>query len=224
MNQQPTNCVLRHREPREARHGYLCAGHYRWLRSALNDVLVTAAMLPAFLEQGSVERDPHLPPTKNHLDPPVPIRLEVVALSDRRTGAAVNRGDITPALAILESWARIVREDQALASPTTQATLMTEAGLLGRHADYIAAQPWIDDLAAELRGILGAMHAAIGDYAPRPVGRCQADVDDGVCGGALLQDRYGMLSVTCRKCGDNWSETELRRLGLLLDQGRDTVR
>lgn len=216
MTESPTACLLRHREPKEARYGYLCAGHYRWLKTALDDVLITAAMLPAFLEPGTVDRDPSLPVSRRGIDPPAPIRLEVVALEDRRTGAQVSPGDVLPALAILESWARIVREDQALASPTTQATLMTEAGLLGRHVDYVAAQPWIDDLAAELRAIVGALHAAIGDYAPRPVGRCQVLDGDQACGGALLQDRYGMFSVTCRRCGETWGEHELRRLGLVL--------
>ena len=210
------NCVLRHREPKTARDGaLLCRGHIVWLSDAIDDILVTCALLPAFLEPGSAVDDGRQVKGKR-VDPPAPVRLDVVALSDRRTQSR-HAGDIYPVLAVLESWARLVREERKLQRPRFPATILSETSLLEGHLDWIVAQPWVDDLAAELRQAQGALHSAIGDHAPRPVGRCPVvHPDAGECGGPLFQDRYGGLSVSCRACGEVWGETELRRLGLMV--------
>jgi hypothetical protein len=84
-------------------------------------------------------------------------------------------------------------------------------------ADDTVAEDFITDLAHELRQIKTALHSAIGDHAPRPVGTCPVIHPDteGECGGKLYQDRYGGMSVTCKTCGMTWHEDDLRRLGLM---------
>ena len=211
-----TNCLLPHREPKSAADGLLvCRHHRRWMGETIDDIVITYALLPDFYEPGTAVDDGHQVKGKR-VDPPAPVRLDVVALLDRRT-VSRQAGDLVPVLAILESWASMVREERQLQPCRRQATVTSEAGTLSAHLDWISAQPWIDELARELREIKAALHSAIGDHAPRPVGRCPVvhPDADGSCDGALYQDRYGGMSVTCRKCGETWGETELRRLGLM---------
>jgi len=211
------NCLLPHREPKSASDGLLvCAHHRRWIADTIDDIVCTYALLPHFYEPGTAIDDGHQVKGKR-VDPPAPVRLDVVALLDVRTHAR-HPGDLIPVLGILEAWARLVREERQLRPCQRRATVTSEAALLAAHADWIAAQPWVDDLARELRDVKGALHSAIGDHAPRPVGRCPViHPDTGECQGALYQDRYGGMSVTCRKCGETWGETELRRLGLMTE-------
>ena len=210
-----SNCLLPHRDPKTAADGTLvCPGHTRWLTESIDDVVVTFALLPHFYEPGTAVDDGQQVRGKR-VDPPAPVRLDVVALLDRRT---IHRhpGDIVPVLAILEAWARLIREERQLNPCHRQATVTSEAGLILAHIDWIICQPWVDDLAREIREVKSALHSAIGDHAPRPVGTCPViHPDTGECGGKLYQDRYGGMSVTCRRCGETWGETELRRLGLM---------
>lgn len=210
-----TNCLLPHREPKTAANGTLvCPGHTRWLTESIDDVVVTYALLPHFYEPGTATDDGQQVRGKR-VDPPAPVRLDVVALLDKRT-IARHPGDIVPVLAILEAWARLVRDERQLQPCRRQTTVTSEAGTLLAHIDWIICQPWVDELAREIREVKSALHSAIGDHAPRPVGTCPiVHPDTGECGGKLYQDRYGGMSVTCRRCGETWGETELRRLGLM---------
>jgi len=211
-----TNCVLSHREPKTAQAGLLvCHGHHRWLADALDDIIITCALLDDFREPGTAIDDGRQVRGKR-VDPPAPIRLDVVALEDRRT-VSKYPGDIYPVLAVLEGWARIVREERKLGRPKCEATILGEAGLLLAHLSWLMSQPFVDDLAGELRQVKSALHSAIGEHAPRPVGRCPVVYPEtGTCDGPLYQDRYGGMSVSCRQCGEYWGETELRRLGLVV--------
>ena len=209
-------CILPHHQPKTPLDGLMvCPGHMRWLVDTLDDIVETTCLLPMFREPGSSVDDGRQVKSKR-VDPPAPIRLDIVGLADRRT---VHRydGDIYPVLAVLESWARLVREERDLARPTTSATILSEASLLGVHIYWIAEQPFVDEFASELRQIKSSLHSAIGDHAPRSVGPCPVvHPDTGPCGGRLYQDRYGRLAVHCSKCGEEWGELELRRLGLVI--------
>jgi hypothetical protein len=209
-------CILPHREPKTPAQGLnICPGHRRWLSETLADIVETTALLPLFVEPGSSVDDGRQVKSKR-IDPPAPIRLDIVSLSDRRT---IHRydGDTYPVLAVLESWARMIREERELTAPTVAANIVSEATLIIGHLDWVGAQPWVDDLATELRYVKTSLHSAIGDHAPRSVGPCPiVDPEHGPCTGRLYQDRYGRLSVTCNRCGEVWGETELRRLGLVI--------
>ena len=215
----PSNCLLPHPLPKSAADGTLvCPGHARWLRDTIDDVVVTYALLGDFFEPGTAIDDGHQVKGKR-VDPPAPVRLDVVALLDRRTVARYP-GDIVPVLAILQSWAKLVREERDLEPCKRQATVTSEAGTLLGHLDWIIAQPFVDELAREIREVKSALHSAIGDHAPRPVGSCPVvHPETGECGGKLFQDRYGRMSVSCRRCGAAWDEDDLRRLGLMQTAG-----
>lgn len=215
----PSNCLLPHREPKQATEAALvCPGHHRWLADSIDDIVCTYALLDDFYEPGTAVDDGHQVKGKR-VDPPAPVRLDVVALLDRRTVARYP-GDIVPVLAILQSWAKLVREERDLEPCRRQATVTSEAGTLLGHLDWIIAQPWVDDLAKEIREVKSALHSAIGDHAPRPVGTCPVvHPDHGECGGKLFQDRYGRMAVSCRRCGAAWDENDLRRLGLMQTAG-----
>ena len=211
------NCLLPHREPKSATQGRLvCVGHHRWLIETIRDVVDTCALLPHFYEPGTAVDDGQQVKGKR-IDPPAPIRLDVVAILDPRTVARYP-GDLVPVLGILESWARMVREERDLEAPKAKATVTSEACLLLNHLDWIIEQPWVDELAKEMRDVKSALHSAIGDHAPRPVGTCPVvhPDEEAPCNGRLYQDRYGGMSVSCRRCGEVWGETELRRLGLVI--------
>lgn len=210
-----SNCVLTHREPRTPTPGTLiCQGHHQWLTHTLEDIQTTTALLPYFLQPGST---PETNETihRRGIDPAAPIRLEVVALLDKRTTTRTP-DDLTPVLAILTAWAELIRDTRNLRKPTHPDTITSTTNLIHTNLDWLAAQDFITDLAHELRQIKTALHSAIGDHAPRPVGTCPViHPDTGECGGKLYQDRYGRMSVSCKQCGEVWGETELRRLGLM---------
>jgi hypothetical protein len=191
----------------------VCRRHADSLADTLRDLAETYALLGLFLAPGSVPDEGNV--RGRRIDAPAPVRLEVVALTDRRT-IALDDADPPPVLAIVESWARLVREERALASPLVRATLIGEVGFLLAHHGWVCAQPWVDDYAAELRRARSAVHDAIGDHAPRPVGHCQVVDEQGECGGPLYQDRWGAMAVSCRRCGAVWQEDDLRRLGLVM--------
>jgi hypothetical protein len=210
-----SNCQLPHAQPKTPTTGtLLCPGHHKWLTHTLEDIAQTTTLLPYFIEPGST---PETNETrhKRGIDPAAPIRLEIVALLDHRTTTRTP-DDLTPVLAILTAWAQLIREEKNLTKPKTPDTITTTTNLIHTHLPWITTQDFITDLAHELRQIKTALHSAIGDHAPRPVGTCPIHhPETGECGGKLYQDRYGRMSVTCRKCGETWGETELRRLGLM---------
>ena len=211
-----SSCQLPHRDPKPATNGHLCDHHHRQLGYTLTDIVDTAALLPAFLEPGTAVDDGQQVKGKR-IDPPAPIRLDVVAILDPRT-IAKYPGDLIPVLGILNTWATLIREQRNYPKPQTPTTILSETQTIHRNLDWAITQDWITDLHTELRDIKHALHSAIGDHAPRPVGTCPVihpDTDT-ECQGKLYQDRYGGMSVTCHKCGETWGETELRRLGLVI--------
>ena len=211
-----TTCVLTHREPKTPTTGtLLCPGHHQWITHTLEDITQTTALLPYFIEPGST---PNTNETQHRrgIDPAAPIRLEIVALLDRRTTTRTP-DDLTPVLAILTAWAELIRDTHKLTKPPTPDTITSTTNLIHTHLPWLTTQEFITDLAHELRQIKTALHSAIGDHAPRPVGTCPVIHPDteGECGGKLYQDRYGGMSVTCKTCGMTWHEDDLRRLGLM---------
>ena len=209
-------CVLPHRDPKTPQpQTLICHGHYRWFEHTLLDIQTTTALLPYFLEPGSAPEDTNQTRHRRGIDPAAPVRLEVIALLDKRTQARTP-DDLTPVLAVLTAWAQLIRDERQLDKPTKPDTITSTSDLIHRHLPWLATQDFISDLAHELRQIKTALHSAIGDHAPRPVGTCPViHPDTGECGGKLYQDRYGRMSVSCTTCGEVWGETELRRLGLM---------
>lgn len=128
------------------------------------------------------------------------------------------------AIAVLESWERIWREDYGLApygiasetrDPRPAATLLAIVKFLQQWLDRTCAEhPAVDEFAAELRTLYRrAQHAA--GLSKRVAWRltCPTDTESGECGRQLTvsgQDFGGQ--VTCRGCGTTWPVERLLRV------------
>lgn len=179
----------------------------------------TYALLPIFISHGTAERNPDTKMTKA-AEAPAPMRLDVVDLLDERRGrrwlGTYPTEDRRGTLGTLESWARLVREERHIDTPASPPTVLTEARCLVRHLLWICEQQWVDELYADIKTLNRALRDTIGDYRPRPVGRCQVDQGEGDCGGPLMPATFG--GVRCARCGATWDIDALRRLGMVIGQ------
>ena len=173
-----------------------------WLRQIPDSY----ALLPSVVDHGTVAADPGTKRTKRP-DAPAPMRLEVVDLLDTRDARGV--------LGQLQPWADLVRDQRRL-TIATEPTVTNVCRLLLAHLPWIAEHEWAGDLYDEIRVLARTLADTIGEYRPKPVGKC-ARLDDGeVCGGALVMDRHG-LGVHCLGCGSRYeASVELRELGLVV--------
>jgi hypothetical protein len=124
------------------------------------------------------------------------------------------------ALATVESWARMVREERAAAAPAGRVTMRRELDTLRFHWDWLLGQPWVDEFAGEMRRVLAALKAA-GRLTPPVlrVGACSVVVLivylpggqslDLACG-ATLRVRVGDTDIRCRNCGTIWPRSKWR--------------
>ncbi|HEY3559641.1 MAG TPA: hypothetical protein VGL05_19365 [Kribbella sp.] len=181
----------------------------KWLR-AIPD---TFALLPAVVMHGTVPSDPGTKHTKRP-DPPAPMRLEVIDLLDRRPGYG--------ALGILHSWAELVRDERGDARPEVT-TVAGECATLIVNLAWCAGQEFAGDLYQEIRVLARTLDDTVGEYRPKPVGKCAALIDvpdttvQALCGGALVMDREG-TGVHCLTCGARHEANDgLRQLGLIVD-------
>ena len=148
--------------------------------------------------------------------------------TERTLGINVAALDVAAgfdAIAVLESWERIWREDYGLSQyGLATATLPDDrAATLLRHlvaflgswlAKSCTEHPAIDDFAAELRQVHRSSQQAAGQTR-RTAWRvtCPADTDDGECGTVLIvsgEDFDG--SITCRGCRTTWPTERLLRV------------
>jgi hypothetical protein len=156
-------------------------------------------------------------------------------LHDDEADARSDR--VMSALGTLHSWARMVREDRALAQPE-HVTITGERDLLTRQLDWIAAQPWVDEFHDELTALARLLKRANGHRPERPLTRCVLPTDDGLCGGnvwvqeadahawRVLPDRCERQPVSvhdgpaiCDRCGASWITPEDKaRLRLMIEQ------
>lgn len=229
-------CVMAHPDPAAASVGLLCEHHAQRITWQLADILDWWALLPALLIPTSDGEGNH---RGKRIDSPSPIRLDVVAVDDLRTGMAVAPGDIVGVRFVLYSWARVVLEELANlgrapgtrengpqshathwggtgSQPHQLGTLTGIVGILERYGDWIAAQPWVDDYASELAAAHRQLRHVAGVRPPTVIAHCPVVGEQGECGGALHQDRWGGMGVTCDRCGARWGDVELRRLGLVI--------
>ena len=209
-------CVLRHRKPVPAEPGLqVCMSHL----TGLGDMLREAVSLFGELDELAVPG----PSTEEHVrGRPVaskpPMRLDVLVVRDTRLVAVED--DMVP-VGVLTRWAMRVgmgRRLQALPARDGVASLER----LRVHLRWVCEQEWVLGFDRDLRAFTACLRRLAGDV-PRPrVGVCGApDPEDESreCGGTLLADKYGQLGVSCVRCGDRWTEDELRRLGMILAAG-----
>jgi hypothetical protein len=214
----------------------------KWLR-AIPDLY---ALLPHVVDHGTVPADPGTMHVKRP-DPPAPMRLEVVDLLDTRSERGV--------LGVVHSWAEMVRDQRHDTRPCTcsharpshthhcsaigcgcheyrpvTATVSRECAYLITNLPWCTQQEFAGDLYDEIRVLARTLADTVGEYRPKPVGKCAAlvtldmgylhepDLIQDVCGGALVMDREG-TGVHCLRCGARHEANhELRALGLLVDR------
>jgi hypothetical protein len=84
---------------------------------------------------------------------PAPARLDVLVHRDTRRGTGKSEteddelaaGKTLPVLDVLHSWARVVREERGFTSQAA-VTISGERDVLTRALDWIAEQPWVDEM------------------------------------------------------------------------------
>ncbi|HKS46336.1 MAG TPA: hypothetical protein VJT49_14745 [Amycolatopsis sp.] len=136
------------------------------------------------------------------------------------------------ALATIESYARMIREERSIDTPPGQmlatvpdrrVTMQREMATITFHFDWLLAQPWLDEFAAEMRDLLVALWFA--DRTATPVlriGPCPTVVDYEVdergelapirCG-ATLRMRADAEEIRCRSCDAVWPRSRWHELG-----------
>lgn len=230
MDQNTTGCVV-HSKPAEARHGLLCEAHFTRLSTMLRDVEDEAAILSAVpslaIRTGSGGGS--LASTRT------PARLNVLVHTDRRRGTgkseteddALAAGQTLPILDVLSSWARIVREEcptlrrreRGLDPGPDWLTVTRERDVLTRNLEWVAEQPWCDEMYTDIRQLLSQLRAANGTQPEKPVGRCYLPNDTGLCDGPIwVDDAAG--HAHCGRCRQTWDGAQLAMLSFELERAK----
>lgn len=241
-------CEARHDAPRSHDPAQLlCASCVKRLDKWLRGIPDAYTLLPSVVDHGTVPSDPGTKHTKRP-DPPAPMRLEVVDLLDTRSERGV--------LGVVHSWAELVRDHRHDTRPcqcdharpshdrhrcTTSGcgcreyrpidpTVTRECAYLITNLPWCAGQDFARDLYDEIRVLARTLNDTVGEYRPKPVGKCAAlrDVPDStvqvLCGGALVmvkpkpEEGDQRTSVKCLDCGARHEANDgLRELGLIVD-------
>jgi hypothetical protein len=214
-------CVV-HSKPAEARHGLLCIAHFDRLADMLRQVEEEAAILSAVpsmaIHTGSGGGS--LASTR------APARLDVLVHRDTRRGTGKSEteddelaaGKTLPVLDVLHSWARVVREERGFTSQAA-VTISGERDVLTRALDWIAGQPWVDELFTEVRQLVGQLKAANGTQDEKPVGRCYLPNETGICDGPIWIDT-AMGHAHCGRCQQTWTGAQLLLLSEQMELDR----
>ena len=193
------NCPGRHDgEPEPAIDGeHLCRGCKRKLRYALADIVELWPLLAVMLQPGGGGGGGRTKPGSRPA-----CDLGVAWLRDEQRGTVTGQ---------LRSWARVVIEDRRLAPRTLSAP--QAAQLLDVHLDWLCAQPFVDEAAAEITSCAHAVRQACRDLPDPPLGKC-TDIDPrgqaDTCGGPL---RWDDNALTCKRCGGRWTLGDLGHIG-----------
>lgn len=203
-------CVV-HSKPAEARHGLLCTVHFDRLDDMLRQIEDEAAILSAVPSMAirSGSGGGSLASTR------APARLDVLVHLDTRRGTGMSEtdddqhaaGQTLPVLDVLHSWARVVREERGFADRPA-ITISGERDILTRALDWIAGQPWVDEMYGEVRQLVGQLKAANGHRADRPYSRCPSIVNGQHCTGEvwLRDETQAVWRVYTDRCAQSWEQ------------------
>lgn len=168
----------------DGRHGLLCRRCHDRLEQHLAELPARHDQLTEALSGGSgTGRDRRGTP-----EPPVPLNLGSHDHQTLMTASVV-------------SWALLVREERGLRGPDTSTVATLAPWLLGQ-LDWIVQQPWVDDLAEELRDLSQTADAIT---RRRPL-RNRLEPPCPQCGARELGRWDGAAQVDCAACGAVWDE------------------
>lgn len=159
-----------------------------------------------------------------------PARDDVIVALDYRSRTAGNGPDDedTPTRSILgtlHQLALTMRQQQYEDGLTKklaiqrEPTVTTEIGFLLGAVEWAAHEPWIDELATDLRELHAQCRRLAGDQPPRPIGQCTTLVGDQECGTPLYMPQRGD-TIECGGCHREWRRPEWERLAALLTDRR----
>ncbi|HEV8178614.1 MAG TPA: hypothetical protein VGP44_13135 [Gemmatimonadales bacterium] len=215
----------------------LCKDCTERIVATLDDVVTLYSLLPVVKRPGSTGTGR---PGKGKA-PPVPVRLDVLVLMDARSdhlGWVDEHGDRhhhpgpRDVPSVLESWARMVREERDL-TDVGQATVFTEANVLRVHNDWICAQPWVDEYWDEIRRIYSDLRTVCGEPKPKSIGPCPnvldypellgpacrvcvhdscIDIRAPICGHPLYASPWSD-TISCKGCGKDYRRHQWLSLG-----------
>lgn len=243
----PLTCVLCGQHLRDGEK-VTCRRCVTRLARALNDIVTLYALLDDVIEPGSVMTDGNKPKGRRADAPvPVRLDV-LALRDPRTTWTGVNgeipsvlgvlaswaqvvredRGLASPCRACqhndhdtpcgaLAMEGRSVIQCRCNRYVPPLATVTSETSLLRKHLDWVAQQPWVDEMAGEIHKLHSALRTICGEPKTRKVGTCVNDDGRGPCRGPLMPSRFSP-AVTCARCGDEWDEADLRRLGLILGE------
>jgi hypothetical protein len=118
------------------------------------------------------------------------------------------------ALAVVESWARMVREETGAGVPEGRATMAREIRTIRFHWDHVMRSPWLDEFAREVQEALRSLvHAGRLTERVLRIGPCSGLMSDGTDCTATLRVRASDEVLTCRTCGYSWPRSQWWRLG-----------
>lgn len=202
MSDETRTCVIPacgSGQPRTVEAGYVCDWHMRKHAQMLREIPDAYAALSVEREQGKSQEV-----RIKYQDPPAPINLDALSLLDPRSTAPRDGGDgndLPNVHAVLTGWCRVVHEERGGVLPEDAVT--SAASHLLRHAEWIAAQPWVYDYWAEIADCHRVLNRVTHIERPRKIGRCYLDWEDDVCNGPLIQ-QPGTLATKCQRCGQEW--------------------
>lgn len=138
-----------------------------------------------------------------------PLRLDVVAMFDRRTeingpGEDDVLDEVVNIWAELDGWARVVGEEHP-DHPGGRG-----AAFLRSYAAWICRQSWVDEFATGVAKVHGALRRACGDDPGKPLGRCL----DASCGGPVWRrsDDPRDPRLRCGVCRTSYDGLDLVRV------------
>lgn len=145
-----------------------------------------------------------------------PANDQAIALTDKRT-TWTEEDRIDNPLVVVESWARMVREDVGEEPPYGGATMYGEAQFLIRRLDFITRQPWVDEFWEELRRIRYQLGRFNGESPPVSIGKCKTLLEDKECGTPLFAPPQGdTIRCSNPKCRREWTRAQWAHLGRTL--------
>jgi hypothetical protein len=213
------SCVLcRPGSPYTAAPGWFachhCADRLAGLLGDLGDRFATLMDADELIPHGSGERgSPGFGPRSPAVD-------ALLVHSDVRTKWTSEHGH--GALAAVESWARMIREETGAGVPAGRATMSRELATIRFNWNFVLGAPWLDGFADEIRDVLRSLTMA-GRLTERVirVGPCPVTIDTYVYGmdpvsttcGATLTVRADADEIRCRSCGCVWPRSQWWQLG-----------
>lgn len=257
-----SSCVLCQKQ---SHYGRICGQHFVALSDYLDPrnegsvfdperpadprTLPSIPALYGWLDAGPVRRDQGSPVTAGVFGSRPPGDLHIMSLRDprsRATGRGPDDHEPAPPLAVVTAlWALIGRVDRADLDGHLERrpdkTVTAMCGWLYARREWLAHQPWIDQLHTALRQLHNQLRGAWGDPAMKPVGTCRQLVDDhGTlqsdgpwrCAWPLylpeqppraMDEPVQLPSLRCASCGWTYHGPELVRLGREREQALKTL-